>query len=139
MEKDYSQFSIKVYQHWELFLHEHQSPYIGRCYAWARREDAERTSDMTWEERDELFAHVIPEFEWAVLKLFQHDWLNVASFGNTTPHLHWHLIPRYREVKEVYGIQFIDPNPKGNYAPYPKRELPLQVLLDIKDKIKSKL
>ncbi|HRO61803.1 MAG TPA: HIT family protein [Burkholderiaceae bacterium] len=25
------------------------------------------------------------------------DKINLASFGNMTPHLHWHVIPRYRD------------------------------------------
>lgn len=136
---DYSQLKIKVYQNWELFLHEQQSPYIGRCYAWARREGAKKTTDMSGDEREELFAKVIPEWDGAVSELFRHDWHNIASLGNTTPHLHWHLIPRYKSAREFYGIQFIDPNPTGNYAPYEKKDLPLDVLLGIKGKIRSKL
>lgn len=25
--------------------------------------------------------------------------INIASFGNMTPHVHWHLIPRYKDDK----------------------------------------
>lgn len=27
--------------------------------------------------------------------VFKPDKINVASFGNLTPHVHWHIIPRY--------------------------------------------
>ena len=28
--------------------------------------------------------------------LLNPDKINIASLGNMTPHLHWHIIPRYR-------------------------------------------
>jgi len=31
----------------------------------------------------------------AVVKTFQPDKMNHASFGNVVPHIHWHIIPRY--------------------------------------------
>ena len=31
-----------------------------------------------------------------IRKEFSPDLLNVASLGNHTPHLHWHIIPRYK-------------------------------------------
>ncbi|MEW6353945.1 MAG: HIT family protein [Pseudomonadota bacterium] len=34
----------------------------------------------------------------AVLRAAQHpDKINLASLGNQTPHLHWHVIPRYAD------------------------------------------
>lgn len=35
--------------------------------------------------------------EFALRELLQPDKINLASFGNVTPHLHWHLIPRWRD------------------------------------------
>jgi diadenosine tetraphosphate (Ap4A) HIT family hydrolase len=34
--------------------------------------------------------------ERAVIDLLQPDKVNLASLGNMTPHLHWHVIPRFR-------------------------------------------
>jgi diadenosine tetraphosphate (Ap4A) HIT family hydrolase len=34
--------------------------------------------------------------ESALRELLQPDKVNLASLGNATPHLHWHVIPRYR-------------------------------------------
>jgi len=34
--------------------------------------------------------------ERAVLDLLHPDKVNLASLGNMTPHLHWHVIPRFR-------------------------------------------
>lgn len=136
---NYDQFKIKTYNLWDLHLHEAQYPYIGRCYAWARREKAANVTDMTIAEREELFDFVIPAWDDAVKRLFKHDWPNLASLGNTSPHLHWHLIPRYHTPRNFQGIEFIDTNPTGNYAPYEKRTIKLETLLKIRDDIKQAL
>src|SRR3989344_6980266 len=128
---EYEQFRIKRYDNWGLFLHTAQFPYLGRCYAWALREEAERVTDMNLLERNELFDIVIPEWDKAVKKLFNHDWSNVVLLGNNSPHIHWHLIPRFNSPRKINNIEFIDQNPKGNYAPYLKKELPLEMLLKI--------
>ncbi len=35
--------------------------------------------------------------EGALRAVLQPDKINLASFGNVVPHLHWHVIPRYRD------------------------------------------
>ena len=139
MPTEFSQFSIKKFEHWELFLHKNQYPYIGRCYAWALREDAQKITDITREESQELLELIIPRWDKAIQELYQHTWPNVAILGNDAPHLHAHLIPRYNQPVIVHGVTFTDPNPKGNYSPYPKQELSLDFLLRIKDEISEKI
>lgn len=136
---DFDQFKIKEYHHWDLFLDKRQYPYIGRCYAWAKRPNADLITDMNTSELLELFMQVIPSWDDAVKALFTRDRPNVAILGNEAPHLHAHLIPRYSTPRTFHGIEFVDPNPKGNYAPYPKKELPLDVIMTIKDDIRAKL
>ncbi len=136
---NYEQLKIKSYSLWDLFLHKHQFPYIGRCYASAKREDARSVRDMSKAERDELFDVIVPEWEISVGILFSPSRTNMASLGNTHNHLRWHLIPRYRKPKTRFGIEFIDPDPSRNYSPYPKKDIPLDTLLHIKEAIKSKL
>ncbi|MBU0456996.1 MAG: hypothetical protein ABH824_02225 [Nanoarchaeota archaeon] len=91
---------------------------------------------MSLDERNELFDVILSEWNGAVKKLFSHDWPNISCLGNTSPHLHWHLIPRYYSPRNCYGIEFIDPNPKGNYSPYPKKDLSPEILMKIKEEIK---
>lgn len=136
---DYEQFKIKEYDCWDLFLHVNQFPYLGRCYAWAKRKDADKITGIRSGELLELFGKVIPEWDKAVQQLFQHDRPNLAILGNEAPHLHAHLIPRYNTPREYYEITFVDPNPTGNYAPYPKQKLEEEILLKIKEDIKAKL
>lgn len=43
------------------------------------------------------FMHVVFSVESMLRELLQPDKINLASLGNQTPHLHWHVIPRYRD------------------------------------------
>ncbi|EKE27922.1 MAG: hypothetical protein ACD_3C00128G0003 [uncultured bacterium (gcode 4)] len=139
MAEAYEKYKIKDYKYWTMFLHVNQYPYIWRCYAWAKRENADLTTDMTKEERDELFDEVIPSWSNCVKGLFSNDRINVSSLGNTSNHLHWHMIPRYFAPREFDWIKFLDANPNANYAPYEKKELNEDILQKIKQALKSKL
>lgn len=37
--------------------------------------------------------------ETAIREMFNPDKINLASLGNKTPHLHWHIIPRFENDK----------------------------------------
>ncbi len=53
-------------------------------------------SDLDAPSRQYLMA-VVFAVEAAVRQTCRPDKVNLASFGNVTPHLHWHVIPRWRE------------------------------------------
>jgi diadenosine tetraphosphate (Ap4A) HIT family hydrolase len=38
---------------------------------------------------------VLWQVEHVVREVMQPEKMNLASFGNVVPHLHWHVIPRY--------------------------------------------
>jgi diadenosine tetraphosphate (Ap4A) HIT family hydrolase len=40
---------------------------------------------------------VVLAVEATIRELMQPDKINLASLGNMTPHLHWHVIPRFRD------------------------------------------
>jgi len=40
---------------------------------------------------------VVFAIEQAVRRVFNPDKINLASFGNMVPHLHWHIIPRFSD------------------------------------------
>ena len=52
-------------------------------------------SDLDAAERARLM-QVVFTTEQALRELLSPDKINLASLGNVTPHLHWHVIPRYR-------------------------------------------
>jgi diadenosine tetraphosphate (Ap4A) HIT family hydrolase len=69
--------------------------YPGLCRVIANRHARELT-DLPREERDALM-QVVYAVEAAVRKAMQPHKVNVASLGNMTPHVHWHVIPRFAD------------------------------------------
>jgi diadenosine tetraphosphate (Ap4A) HIT family hydrolase len=57
--------------------------------------------------------NVVFAVERVVRDLFAPDKINLASFGNMTPHLHWHIIPRWADDRHfpepVWGKVQRDP------------------------------
>lgn len=52
-------------------------------------------SDLPPAEREHLML-VVFAVEEAVREVIRPDKINLASLGNMTPHVHWHVIPRFR-------------------------------------------
>jgi len=69
--------------------------YPGFCRVILKRH-ARELSDLEEGERNALMA-VVFAVEEAVRETMQPDKMNVASLGNMTPHVHWHIVPRYRD------------------------------------------
>ena len=53
-------------------------------------------SDLSLDQRSRLL-HVIFLIEKIMLEVMQPDKVNLAALGNMVPHLHWHIIPRFKE------------------------------------------
>lgn len=53
-------------------------------------------SDLAEAERSHLM-QVVCAVESAVREITRADKINLASFGNVVPHLHWHVIPRWHD------------------------------------------
>jgi diadenosine tetraphosphate (Ap4A) HIT family hydrolase len=69
--------------------------YPGFCRVVLRRHVKEMT-DLAAAERARLMDAVFAT-EDALRELMEPDKVNLASLGNVTQHLHWHVIPRYRD------------------------------------------
>ena len=52
-------------------------------------------TDLAPGERERLM-NVVFAVERALRSVLSPDKINLASLGNVTPHLHWHVIPRFR-------------------------------------------
>lgn len=48
-------------------------------------------------ERQQYLMAVVFAVETVIRQLFAPDKINLASFGNMVPHVHWHVIPRWRD------------------------------------------
>jgi diadenosine tetraphosphate (Ap4A) HIT family hydrolase len=57
---------------------------------------AREMGDLSAEEREALMA-VVFAVEAAVRETMQPDKMNLASLGNMTPHVHWHVVPRFAD------------------------------------------
>lgn len=84
-----------------------QPDYPGFCRViW--NDHVREMTDLAPEERAELMA-VVFAVEGVVRALFAPDKINLASLGNMTPHVHWHIIPRWHNDKHfpepIWGSQ----------------------------------
>ncbi|HEY8027239.1 MAG TPA: HIT family protein [Burkholderiaceae bacterium] len=57
---------------------------------------AQEMTDLDWSDRAVLM-NAVWQVEEAVRQVMTPDKINLASLGNVVPHLHWHVIPRYRD------------------------------------------
>ena len=69
--------------------------YPGFCRVILKRH-AREMADLEEGERDGLMA-VVFAVEAAVREAMRADKMNLASLGNMTPHVHWHVVPRFRD------------------------------------------
>ncbi len=53
-------------------------------------------ADLSPDQRHHLM-DIVFGMERVLLEIMRPDKINLASLGNLTPHLHWHVIPRFRD------------------------------------------
>jgi diadenosine tetraphosphate (Ap4A) HIT family hydrolase len=73
----------------------HDSDLPGFCRVIWNRHVAEMT-DLTQGERDHMMTLVFAVEE-AIRHVLHPDKVNVAALGNMVPHIHWHVIPRFKD------------------------------------------
>ncbi|MDZ4098833.1 MAG: HIT family protein [Methylophilaceae bacterium] len=71
--------------------------YPGFCRVILNKHVKEMT-DLNATERDRLMS-VVFAVEQSVRDIIQPEKINLASLGNVTPHVHWHIIPRFKQDK----------------------------------------
>lgn len=69
-------------------------------------------SDLTDAERQRLMT-VVWACERVVRRLYAPDKINLASLGNMVPHVHWHIIPRWRDDPTFPGAIWAAPRTDG--------------------------
>jgi diadenosine tetraphosphate (Ap4A) HIT family hydrolase len=80
---------------------------------------AREMTDLDESERSRLMA-VVWAVEAAVRETMEPDKMNVASLGNMTPHVHWHMIPRFRDDRHFPSPVWA--SPRRDRAPAPERD-----------------
>jgi diadenosine tetraphosphate (Ap4A) HIT family hydrolase len=99
--------------------------YPGYCRAVWNAHVAEMT-DLTLDERSHLM-RVVCEVESALRGCLRPDKINLASLGNAVPHLHWHVIPRFRGDPHfpgsIWGARMREPAPRSVDLPAVKQQI----------------
>jgi diadenosine tetraphosphate (Ap4A) HIT family hydrolase len=93
--------------------------YPGLCRVILARHAREMT-DLDADARARLMQAVFA-VEAAVREVLAPDKVNLASLGNQVPHLHWHVIPRFRDDRHfpapVWGAPAREPPPRPAIDP----------------------
>src|SRR3569832_1167618 len=74
------------------------------CVIWNAH--ASEMNDLSASDSADLMV-VVWLVEAAVRDAMRPDKINIASLGNVVPHLHWHVIPRYRDVVFFFGLFWV--------------------------------
>ena len=79
-----------------------------------------------------LLMDVLLQVERVVREVMQPEKINLASFGNVVPHLHWHVIPRYAD-----DVHF--PQPVWGQAQRVSDAVKLQARRELLDELRVKM
>ncbi len=85
-------------------------------------------TDLAVQERQRIM-DVVFEVEAVLREALHAEKINLASLGNLTPHLHWHVIPRWRD----------DPHFPGAIWGGRLREPPVRSLSDLETRLRGAL
>lgn len=85
--------------------------YPGFCRIVLNRHIKEMT-DLDSGERS-LMMRVLLAVELAVREVMRPDKINLASLGNMTPHVHWHVIPRFTDDRHFPNSIWGEPQRDG--------------------------
>lgn len=90
----------------DLILFKEQS-HPGRCIV-AYRDHVSELTELSDQERNAFFADVARAAR-AIHAAFQPDKVNYGAYGDTGHHLHFHLVPKYKDQFEWGGVFQMDP------------------------------
>ncbi len=91
------------------FFREQTHP--GRCILAFNKGHKGEVFELTEQERID-FVDDLAKAAGAIQKVFNPDKINYASFGDKGPHLHFHLVPKYKDGAKWGGIFEMMPEDK---------------------------
>ncbi|UTB33581.1 MAG: HIT family protein [Methanobacterium sp. ERen5] len=133
---------ISERSYWTIHLAPSQR-YLGTCVV-ANKRQCSNLSELETEEWKE-FTEIVREMENTLNNIFKPTLFNWSCFKNASfrdknphPQVHWHLIPRYDEMKVFEGIKFEDLD--FGYIPQPiSRKISEDVMENMWIKISEQL
>ncbi|MDH5553035.1 MAG: HIT family protein [Nitrosomonas sp.] len=96
---------IRQYQHWSVLLRPAQAT-LGAMVLVAH-DPAQAFSELSPDSFTELH-QVTAHIETALTQAFNHDKLNYLMLMMVDPDVHFHVIPRYAEIRHFSDVEFID-------------------------------
>ena len=96
---------LTEYEHWVVLVRPKQV--TAGSMVLACKEDAHALGEVSaaaWEE----LARVTRDLEAAARAAFQFDRINYLALMMVDPHVHFHVLPRYAEPRELGGVVFED-------------------------------
>ncbi len=111
---------ILANDHWTLVLNDNQAT-LGRVFFALNRHETDIAA-LSDPEVLSLWAFV-RETKAALAALFAPEHFNSMFLMNLTPHVHFHLFPRYAEAREFAGETFTDSRYGDHYDPAENRAL----------------
>lgn len=106
--------------HWTLVLNDNQAT-LGRVFFALNRHETD-VATLTDAEVLSLWTFV-RETKAALSALFAPNHLNYLFLMNLTPHVHFHIFPRYAALREFAGQTFTDSRYGDHYDPAESRAL----------------
>ena len=94
-------------------------------------EHIKEMSDLPPPERARMMK-VVFSVETAIREVIKPDKINLASLGNKTPHLHWHIVPRFENDKHFPNSHWAEALRENNCV-----ALNLTEKIQLADKIKA--
>ena len=100
-----------------VLINDHAYPGYCRIESIAHINEMTDLTDALQKECLQLLLNI----EKGLRKLLAPDKINLASLGNKTPHLHWHIIPRYKDDNHFPGAIWSAPI-KNNSTEFNQKE-----------------
>jgi diadenosine tetraphosphate (Ap4A) HIT family hydrolase len=84
----------RIYEDGRIFVETHESevPWL-KVFTQVKRKEF---SECTREEKEAIWA-ALDIIERLMIAYYAPDKINIASFGNMLPHVHWHIMARFKE------------------------------------------
>ena len=93
----------------KVYLFKEQS-HLGRCIV-AHKKHVSEMVELTPEERN-IYFEDINKVATALHKAFSPNKINYGAYGNTGHHLHFHLVPKYKDEFEWGNVFEMNPGKK---------------------------
>lgn len=113
-----------IFQNEHIFieLHESEIPWL-KVFTSVKRKEF---SDCTPDEKAEIWK-ALDIIERLMLDYYLPDKINIASFGNMLPHVHWHIMARFKE-DSYFPEPMWGPKQRDSELTLPSMELFLEKL-----------